>query len=123
MQGRDFQDIEQLEQFMHTMKWETVSLTPDQREVQTIDQAITPEWTQILEAEREETFENEVLEPLYTKTISELNELLEISQGDIVENARESIQTFDLDIKEIMKEVETIDINLEITLDHDDFGR
>ena len=123
MQGQDFQDIAQLEQFMQTMQWDTVSLTPDQREVHIIDQAISQEWLQTLEAEREELFEQEVLEPLYTKTIPELNELLEISQGDIIENARESLQSFDFDIDVIMQEVETIDITLDITIDHDDFGR
>ena len=66
-----------------------------------------------------------MLEPLYTKSLQELNEILEISEGDIIENARESIESFDFDINAIMQEVETVDITLdyEIAIDHDDFGR
>jgi hypothetical protein len=123
MQGPEYQDIAYLEQFMRTMQWDTVSLTPNEQEVLIIDQAMPQEWTQTLEAEQEEIFENEVLEPLYTKSLQELNAMLEITEGDIIENARESLQSFDFDIDAIMQEVETIDISLDIMLDHDDFGR
>ena len=123
MQGPEYQDIAQLEQYMRSMQWDTVSLTPDAQEVHTIDQGVPEEWTQTLEAEQEEIFENEVLEPLYAKSLQELNAMLEITEGNIIKNARESLQSFDFDIDAIMQEVETIDISLDITLDHDDFGR
>ena len=127
MQGPNYQDIAQLEQYISSMQWDTVALTPDAQEVRVIDQAVPEEWTQTLEPDLEAIFELEVLEPLYTKSFQELNEILEISQGDIIENARESIESFhaDIDIDAIMQEVETIDITFdhEIIIDHDDFGR
>ena len=99
----------------------------NEQEVRVIDQGVPEEWTQTLEPDLEAIFELEVLEPLYTKSLQELNELLEISEGDIIKNARESIESFhaDIDMNTIMQEVETIDITFdyEITIDHDDFGR
>ncbi len=127
MQGPAYQDLAQLEQYIGSLQWDAVSLTPDEQEVRVIDQGVPEEWTQTLEPDLEDLFEKEVLEPLYTKSLQELNEMLEISQGDIIENARESIESFhaDIDMNAIMQEVETIDITFdyEITIDHDDFGR
>ena len=125
MQGPAYQDLAQLEQYIGSLQWDAVSLTPDEQEVRVIDQGVPEEWTQTLEPDLEDLFEKEVLEPLYTKSLQELNEMLEISQGDIIENARESIESFhaDIDMNAIMQEVETIDITFdyEITIDHDDF--
>lgn len=118
-------NIEQLEQLVKGLSWETVSLEPDAAEISVIDEVIPQEWTAILESALEQEIEREVLEPLYAMDIHELNGILNIPEGDIVTNARESLDTFEIDTEVIMQEVEKIDITIdqEITIEHDNFGR
>src|SRR5262245_57249030 len=123
----DPQNIEDLENTVQSMGWESVTLEPSAEEVQALDQQLPDAW--LSEIDREQAFDREVLEPLTTMSEQELNSMLDIPPGDINLNALQAVQELGLDVDAIIREIEgqeiqldSLEIDQEIDLG-DDFGR
>ena len=123
----DPQDLEDLENTVQSMQWESVTLEPSAEEVQALDQQLPESW--LSEIDQEQAFDQEVLEPLTSMSEQELNAMLDIPPGDIDLNARLAVQELDLDIEAIVRDIEgqeieldSLEIDQEIDLG-DDFGR
>src|SRR6267378_2396415 len=90
------EDQSSIEQTIHDMSWETVTLEPDPAEVEEIDRQVPPEWTQTLEHDQEQAFDQEVLDPL-----------LVLSDEELQEQVREALTELDINVHEVMQELDT----------------
>jgi hypothetical protein len=89
------QEERSIEQIVHDLSWEMVALEPDPAEVEAIDRQVPPEWTQTLEHDQEQEFDQEVLDPL-----------LALSDDELQEQVREALIELDMNMHEIMKELD-----------------
>ena len=107
-------ELQQLEgQLRQEIALQRASLTPDPSEVAAIEQELPQAWQQDLHMlELEQEIEEKVLEPLYGKSLSELNE-----------GVRQVVEELDIDVEALMQEVEEPDISIEMHIDHDDHDR
>lgn len=123
----DPQDLEDLENTVQSMQWETVELEPSADEVQALDQQLPESW--LAELEQEQAFGREVLEPLTTMSEQELNSRLDIPEGSIDLNAEQAIEEMGLDVNSILQDIESQEIQMDtLEIDQgldlsDDFGR
>src|SRR6184192_2727300 len=89
------QDERSIEQMVGEMPWETVALEPDPAEVEAIDRQVPPEWTQTLEHDQEQAFDQEVLNPLLT-----------LNDEELQQQVREALTELDINIHEVMQELD-----------------
>jgi hypothetical protein len=115
----DPQSIEDLENAVQSLQWETVELLPSAEEVEALDQQLPESWQTFLD--QEQAFDQEVLEPLTSMSEQELNATLDVPEGDIDLNAQQAIDELGLDVRDIEGQ-EILQETLEIDLG-DDFGR
>ena len=90
------EDQSNIEQTVRDMSWETVALEPDPAEVEAIDRQIPPEWTQTLEHDQEQEFDQQVLDPLRS-----------LSDDELQERVRETLTELDINVHEVMQELDT----------------
>jgi hypothetical protein len=76
------EDQNSIEQTVRDMSWETVTLEPDPAEVEAIDRQVPPEWTQTLEHDQEQEFDQGVLDPLRSLSEEELQERVRETRGN-----------------------------------------
>jgi hypothetical protein len=110
---QNLQDLRHLEDLVHNMQWETVTLEPAAEQVRTIDQQLPDAWLGELNVEYD-------------------RDVLDIPPGDINTNARNAIHELGIDLEAIMRDIESHEISLDAPemppLDHgsnqsDDFDR
>jgi len=89
------EDQRSIEQTVRDMSWESVALEPDPAEVEEIDRQVPPEWTQTLEHDQEQEFDQEVLDPL-----------LALSDEELQERVRETLAELDINVHEVMQELD-----------------
>ena len=89
------EDQRSIEQTVRDMSWESVALEPDPAEVEEIDRQVPPEWTQTLEHDQEQEFDQEILDPL-----------LALSDEELQERVRETLAELDINVHEVMQELD-----------------
>lgn len=118
-------NFDELEAALHDMDWEQVSLEPDSREVEALDQQLPDAWLSSLE--REAAFDREILDPLLTMSDQELQQQLVIPEGDIDQNAHQALAELEFDVEGLLREIERQEQAMEslerAERDRDDFGR
>src|SRR5436853_4986175 len=92
------EDQSNIEQTVRDMSWETVALEPDPAEVEAIDRQIPPEWTQTLEHDQEQEFDQQVLDPLRS-----------LSDDELQERVRETLAELDINVHKVMQELDTLE--------------
>src|SRR5215813_5623425 len=107
----DPQNLEELENTVQSMQWDTVALEPSAEEVQALDQQLPDSW--LVELEQEQAFDREVLEPLTTMSDQELNTMLDIPEGDINLNAEQAVQEIGLDVDALIRDIEGQEIPMD----------
>jgi hypothetical protein len=107
----DPQNLEDLENTVQSLQWESVTLSPQAEEVQALDQQLPESWQAFLD--QEQAFDQEVLEPLTSMSEQELNATLDVPGGDIDLNAQQSIQELGLDIDSTIRDIEGQEMQLD----------
>ena len=92
------EDQSSIEQTVRGMSWETVTLEPDPAEVEAIDRQVPLEWTQTLEYDHGQEFDQEILDPL-----------LALSDEELQERVRETLAELDINVREVMQELDTLE--------------
>src|SRR5258708_7477084 len=92
------EDHSSIEQTVRDMPWETVALEPNPAEVEAIDQQVPPEWTQTLEHDQEQAFDQEVLDPLRS-----------LSDEELQQRVRETLAELDINVHAVMQELDTLE--------------
>jgi hypothetical protein len=123
----DPQNLEDLENTVGSLQWESVSLEPLAEEVEALDQQLPESWQAFLD--QEQAFEQEVLGPLTSMSEQELNSTLDVPEGDIDLNAQQAVEDLGLDIDSTIRDIEGQEMQLDsLEFDQgfdqsDDFGR
>lgn len=107
--------LDQLEASVQAMQWEQVSLSPTPSEVQTLDQQLPAEWTQQLsqDIDRQEAQDRSLLDTS-----------LEVTEGDISQNAAQAMSELGMDTHALMQELDQAPSHDLLEIQHDyDFGR